>query len=213
MTERCDGIFQCSDMSDEDDCHLVTINKEIYNKDYPPRHEGHPVKVNVKVIIVAIQQVQELDMTFSSKLTLVLEWYDQRVHFSNLKSKDLTNLIGYEKAADLWIPPLIFNNTKQNVMVALTPTANLFVNKKGKPEMASAASINEDFNYQGSENVFVYRIDYDNTFNCEFDLSKYPFDTQTCQIEVCFNILNGLKNIIYRCKSSTIYSCICHLLA
>ena len=59
-------------------------------------------------------------MIFTSKLTLVLEWSDERITYSNLKPEDLTNLIGYEKASDIWIPPLIFNNTKQNAVVIQT---------------------------------------------------------------------------------------------
>ena len=184
MSDRCDGIYQCLDKSDEDDCNLITINKEIYNKDYPPRIEGSPLEVKVYVIIVAIQGIKELKMSFNSKLTLALEWYDERVLFSNLKTEDLTNLLGYQKSTEIWIPPLIFNNTKQNEMVVLDQTASLFINKRGTPQMAHRSSVNEDFYYQGSENVFVYRIDYEMTYNCIFDLFKYPFDTQTCEIEV-----------------------------
>ena len=184
MTGRCDGIFQCTDKSDEDDCHLIAINKEIYNKDYPPRKEGHPLDVKVTVIIVAISEVQELHMIFTSKLTVVLEWKDERVTFSNLKPEDLTNLIGHEKATDLWIPPLIFNNTKKNVKVVHSETANLFVNQRGPAKVESLSSVNENFLYQGSENILVYRIDYEMTYNCVFDLTAYPFDTQTCTIQV-----------------------------
>ena len=184
MTGRCDGIFQCSDKSDEDDCHLITINKEIYNKNYPPRKEENPLDVKVTVIIVAISEVQELHMIFTSKLTLVLEWNDERITFSNLKPEDLTNLIGYERATDIWIPPLIFNNTNKNVVVVHSETASLFVNKRGQAKVESLSSVNENFLYQGSENILEYRIDYEMTYNCVFDLAAYPFDTQTCTIQV-----------------------------
>ena len=185
MSGRCDGIFQCIDKSDEDECKLITINKQIYDKDYPPRKkEGDALDVKVKFIIDAIQNVKELHMTFSSKLTLMLEWHDERIVFSNLKQEDMTNLVGYDKAANIWIPPLIFNNTQENKMVALDKTASLFVNKRGKSEMAPLSSINEDYFYKGSDNILLYRIDYKMTYNCVFRLERYPFDTQTCQIEV-----------------------------
>ena len=185
MSNRCDGIFQCIDKSDEDECKLITINKQIYDKDYPPRkEEGAALDVKVKFIIDAIQNVKELHMTFSSKFTLVLEWHDERVRFSNLKEEDLTNLVGYEKASKIWIPPLIFNNTQKNVMVSLDKTASLFVNKRGSHQIAKLSSINEDYFYMGSDNILLYRIDYKMTFSCVFLLQRYPFDTQTCQIEV-----------------------------
>ena len=186
MSDRCDGIFQCIDKSDEDECKLITINKQIYDKDYPPRkEEGDALDVKVKFIIDAIQNVKELHMTFGSKLTLMLEWHDERVRFSNLKQDDLTNLVGYDKALNIWIPPLIFNNTQENKMVVLDKTASLFVNKRGEPQMAALSSINEDYFYKGSDNILLYRIDYKLTYSCVFRLERYPFDTQTCQIEVC----------------------------
>ena len=144
---------------------------------------GHPLDVKVNVTLLAIQKLHELDMTFSSKLILWLEWYDERVKFSNLKSKDFTN-IGHEKASDVWIPPLIFNNSKKDTMVLLKQNAMLFVKKRGFPEMAKHSLINEDFFYKGSENTLVYAMGYQMTFSCIYDLSRYPFDTQTCQIEV-----------------------------
>ena len=184
MTGRCDGIFQCLDKSDEDQCKLININKAIYNKDYPPRKEASPLDVKVTVIIVAIQQVKELHMTFSSKLTLQLEWSDERVTFSNLKPEDLTNVIGYDRFVDVWVPPVIFNNTNQNVMVVHNEYASMFVNKRGTEEVAPLSSVNENHNFQGSENILLYSIDYEMTYNCVFNLESYPFDTQTCQIEV-----------------------------
>ena len=100
MSGRCDGIPQCLDESDENECNLIIINKDLYNKKYPPRNY-QALDVKVQVIIISIYQLNELDMTFNSKITLSLEWYDKRVTFSNLKLKDFTNLVEYEKASDL----------------------------------------------------------------------------------------------------------------
>ena len=185
MSGRCDGMLQCPDHSDEDDCNLIKIDKETYNKEYPPRTvEGYPLNVTVEVILAAIHQVNELHMTFGSELILCLEWYDDRVVFFNLKGKDLTNLIKYKNAKDIWIPPLIFNNSKQNMMVILDETSDLFVNKRSSAKMTKRSWINENYFYKGSDNLFVYRLAYEMTHSCQYDLHRYPFDTQTCQIEV-----------------------------
>ena len=183
MSGRCDGIPQCLDESDENECNLIIINKDLYNKKYPPRNY-QALDVKVQVIIISIYQLNELDMTFNSKITLSLEWYDKRVTFSNLKPKDFTNLVEYEKASDLWIPPLIFNNTNEGVKVVVDHIADLFVNKRGLPMMARRSSVNEDYLYAGADNAFVYRISYDLKYNCVYHLEAYPFDTQRCNIEV-----------------------------
>ena len=185
MSGRCDGMLQCPDRSDEDECNLIKIDKQSYNKAYPPRTaEGRQLSVKVQVILVAIHQVNELDMTFGSELILSLEWYDERVLFFNLKEKELTNLIKYETANDIWIPPLIFNNSKQNMMVILDETSDLFVNKRSLAKMTKRSWINEDYFYKGADNIFVYRLAYEMTHSCQYNLQRYPFDTQTCQIEV-----------------------------
>ena len=186
MSDRCDGLSQCSDGSDEDECNLVAIQEPSYDKAYPPRKKkGHPIDVKVTINLDAIQKIEALEMTFTSKLTLWLEWYDERITFSNLKSEDLTNLIGYEKALGIWIPPLIFNNTNNNLIVALDQTAILSSSKRGLPKMANKhSSINEDYLYAGSDNILIFGKDYEMTFSCVYRLSRYPFDTQTCQIEV-----------------------------
>ena len=183
MSDRCDGIPQCLDKSDENDCNLITIDKHVYNKKYPPR-DYKELDVNVQVTIGSIYQLNEMDMTFSSKISLSLEWYDERVTFFNLKPTDFTNLVEHEKASDIWIPPLIFNNTKENVKVVLDQTAELFVNRRGAPTMVVPSLINEDYQYKGADNIFVYRMNYDLTYNCVYLLKAYPFDTQKCQIEV-----------------------------
>ena len=169
-----------------------TIDKDLYNKKYPPI-DYKELDVKVHVMIRSIQQLNELDMTFNSKITLSLEWYDSRVTFSNLKYEDITNLVEYEKASDIWIPPLVFNNTKDDWKVALQRTADLFVNRRGIPKLAALSSINEDYLFTGSDNVLVYRINYDMTYSCVYVLEAYPFDTQKCQIEVLFYFVSNIE--------------------
>ena len=124
---------------------------------YPPIHEQE-LDVQVKIILRSVYQLNELDMTFSSKISLILEWYDARITFSNLKSEDFTNLVEYEKASDIWIPPLVFNNTKDDWKVVLLRTADLFVNRRGDPKIAGLSAINEDYLFTGADNVSFYGI-------------------------------------------------------
>ena len=186
MVSRCDGTFDCMDKSDEDGCDLIIIDKGVYHKDYPPRNNGKPVEVKVYFIIDAIQNIKEIDMDFSAKFTIALEWFDARLSFSNLNDGTLTNLAAPEKILEVWIPPLIFNNTKQNIMIGRDDTAGLFINKMGKHTMADISSVNENFYFEGSENLLIYRMDFELTCNCIFQLTKYPFDKQTCNIEVIY---------------------------
>ena len=111
------------------------------------------------------------------------------MQFADLKDTMFKNLIGSPEKETLWIPPLIFNNSERNTMVTLDrepgdPVANILVEKRGKPTFASPSVLDETAFYPGSENLVVYRTEYNMLLSCIYDLGFYPFDTQTCTIEV-----------------------------
>jgi hypothetical protein len=54
--------------------------------------------------------------------------------------------------------------------------------KLGKPN--SFEELHEDILYSGEENPFNLHTYYAMTFGCEFDLSMFPFDTQSCDIRI-----------------------------
>ena len=182
---RCDGGFNCKDKSDEDFCDLLLIDMGRYNKDYPPQHRGKPVDVTVYAIIDSIQNIKEIDMDFNAKFTISLKWKDERLIFTNLKEGDFANVPSPEKIGQIWIPPLIFNNTKERFMIARDPTAGLFIQQTGKASLSESASVYENTYYAGSENDLLYVLDLELTLKCTFRLQHYPFDRQTCLIEVC----------------------------
>ena len=47
MFYRCEGTFNCNDKSDEDECDLLIIDRDVYNKDYPPKPHRKAVEVKV----------------------------------------------------------------------------------------------------------------------------------------------------------------------
>ena len=100
MFYRCEGTFNCKDKSDEDFCDLLIVEKGLYNKDYPPKHLGNPVVVKVYFNIDAIQNIKEIDMNFNAKFTITLEWFDERLLFSNLNDGNFTNLSKPEKITE-----------------------------------------------------------------------------------------------------------------
>lgn len=184
MFYRCEGTFNCNDKSDEDECDLLIIDRDVYNKDYPPKPNRKAVEVKVYFTIDAINNIKEIDMTFSAKFTITMEWFDERLRFSNLNDGNFTNLAKPERITEIWIPPLIFNNTKKNLMVTGNQGAGLFMNKMGKAILPNHEEVYENLYFDGVENVLIYRMDMELTCSCLFRLNHYPFDSQTCNIEV-----------------------------
>ena len=140
-----------------------------------------------------LSEFLEVSFSYRAKFLITLKWYDHRLEFANLKDSMFKNLIGSPEKETLWIPPLIFNNSEKNTMLTMDrefgdPVANILIEKRGNPEIAPPTILDETVFYKGSENLVVYRTEYNLLLNCIYELGYYPFDIQTCTIEV--NICN-----------------------
>ena len=89
--------------------------------------------------------------------------------------------------ARLWIPPLVLANDMSGwkVIKKYNPeTSNLRVIKNGTGRSAGLNDLHEAMLYDPSENPLLLTKPILSMFHCQFDLTFYPFDTQTCYIEV-----------------------------
>ena len=99
MEERCDQVIHCRDNSDEKKCYLLVFKEEeSYSKKVPPfsidtnDNSIIPVKVNVSTMLKNVLEISEFSHTIDLKLGITLEWYENRVLYHNLKSKDALNM-------------------------------------------------------------------------------------------------------------------------
>ena len=104
MAERCDQIIQCQDESDEDQCSLLVLKKS-YNKLVPPitfnRADNSliPVRIKVSTSLRNVLEISEFFHTIDLKLSISLEWYDNRVLFHNLKREKALNVLSYSEVS------------------------------------------------------------------------------------------------------------------
>ena len=61
--------------------------------------------------------------------------------------------------------------------------------------MSEEHELHETAHYHGSENPLVYSRDFDLEFKCSFNITYFPFETQTCKIELKAG--NKIRNFIY----------------
>ena len=164
----------------------MLLDRHIYRKQYPPIEDmDHHVIVDISALILKMGNFQDLTMSYTVKFVLIMKWHDNHLMYANLKQNFRENLIDDEKKNSIWIPPLTFNNSDGNVMVSVDePSAKVFVEKTGKPTVASTSVIDETLYYSGHDNNVVFIAEYENAFHCNFELTCYPFDTQICAVEV-----------------------------
>ena len=185
MNERCDGKIDCpADSSDEDNCHLFVLNPG-YKSTFPPstNEENDKAQVKVSIHIKNVAHVKELSMEFEVCVKIIMEWYDQRIDFRNLKKDEKLNVINSKELRDsLWLPSLLFQNSNSRERTQIDEEASLVVRRLGKSKPNDLTEIHEDSIYSGSENPLILSRYYTVKLNCLFELKYYPFDKQRCPI-------------------------------
>ena len=98
MNERCDQIAHCRDKSDENHCALLVF-EESYKKKVPPisintiNNSIIPVTVSISTSLINVLEISEFTHTIDLKLSISLEWYENRVQYHNLKIEEALNVL------------------------------------------------------------------------------------------------------------------------
>ena len=178
MDQRCDGVYNCADESDETDCSIVKIDEGRYNKQLPPETEWEKAQVNVSIYIENIEKI-ELPSTFHAKIQVYLTWTDYRLEYHNLHEHNIV-----DPMTEIWIPKLLFSNANENRFTEYDDKATVSVIKAGPPELVGLNILHETYTYKGSGNYLDFYREYFLVFKCVYDLQNYPFDTQYCTIDL-----------------------------
>ena len=181
MDQRCNRIFECLDKSDEHNCMNLRVEKESYVKDIPPFTDGTSVKINVSLILMSVDKIDLTSATFHAKIELILKWRDYRLTFANLLQDG--NKVGKDMKQEIWMPPLRFTNAPIGSLLNDQETT-ISIMKEGNYELNDITELHEARIYKGSENSLKYSRNYEMDFKCSFNLLHYPFDAQTCTINL-----------------------------
>ena len=182
MEAECNFLFDCSDGSDELNCKIVSIEKDAYRKNFPPVSNGTKTEIFVSMDIHSITNIDEMSMTFTSKLKLVFQWRDHRITFNNLTPRG--NLLRDSRLDEIWLPPLFFSNTKDIIFISGIDDINVKILRQGPASLKKDSELHEGKTYRGDENDLSLTAYHQNEFACIFDLSNFPFDIQKCSIDI-----------------------------
>ena len=110
-------------------------------------------------------------------------------------------MLSQEEINMLWLPRVIYWNTDQEETTRLGVewewTTDILVEREGKmARRSSLEDIDEAEIFRGSENSLRMEQTYTHAFQCVFELSKYPFDTQVT------------LHFVYICNPYFVYFCL-----
>ena len=136
-----------------------------------------------------IQDIHEVGQYMELKFKLLLNWVDARIVFHNLKVDERFNSLSLEEQLSLWNPKLVFWNTKKELRSVKDEKVFASVRRTGNGTMIDK-KINEDIEYfPGSDNPITMSRVYSLKFFCDYNMQWYPFDQQTCSVEL---IMDGV---------------------
>ena len=134
--------------------------------------------------LMVVQDIQEVAQYLEVKFKINLQWRDARIKFYNLKQNENMNSLTLDEQQTIWIPTIVFWNTKNQLRTINDKTTFASVKPEGNGTIIGK-EINEDIEtFEGSENTISISRVYSVQFFCEYDMAWYPFDIQTCAIEM-----------------------------
>ena len=190
MIKRCDQVPNCGDESDEKGCNILVL-KDGYSKRVPPvgKNEGDeltPAPVYVSLTLLKVVDIKEEDYSIELQIQITLEWKEIRATYHNLKTETYLNALTEDEIKRLWLPLLVYTNTDQQ---ETTRNANdwewstyVSVKREGSFTRSVYEMVDETEIFKGNENTLIMRQSYTLEFQCNYQLARYPFDTQVCCI-------------------------------
>ena len=182
---RCDGKTDCKDFTDEIDCRVIEFDSS-YNKFLSPPVEAGQTKLSV-LTSVSLNSISSLDpilASYEAEFIVTLKWRDERLKFINLRAESNKNSIRPAEAEKIWFPEFYFDNTKEKVKNILDDSAVMRVLRNGSGDLSSSEDTENKLIFQGGQNWLQYQKFYSEEFHCNFYLHWYPFDYQTCYLDI-----------------------------
>nr|XP_053626189.1 uncharacterized protein LOC128684076 [Cherax quadricarinatus] len=179
LTKRCDLRIDCKDESDEAECSLLDIPLGYRTVIPPPPVNGsQSLEVSFSIKIIAFPKIATQDLVFTVTFLLCLRWKDIRLNFHNLKKDRTLNLLSRESVQDIWTPLVFFSNAQGNVFTNHELGSRVECVREG-PSRPGPRHLPDEVNvFSGHENSLEMRQLYTSSYSCDFDLIRFPFDSQ-----------------------------------
>ena len=171
--------------------------------------------MSVSIHILKLVDINEDDYSIEIQFEITLRWKEIRATFYNLKEAESLNALSQDDVQRLWLPKVVYENTDQKETTRLGEfgngewETNVVVRRiEGKGTMSQLDTLDETMIFSGNKNEMVMRQTYTHTFQCPYQLSAYPFDTQVRGFEE--NLKTELCTIFFQKCALLRYACSKH---
>ncbi|XP_063874968.1 uncharacterized protein LOC135108154 isoform X2 [Scylla paramamosain] len=180
ISRRCNLELDCDDHSDELNCDTLIIQPGYEKRLPPPKIDSNtPAGVAIDCDILLIRKLDLLSAQLILDVAIKRTWYDSRIHFKNLHSDHNLNQIS-DPMEIVWYPDLTVVGSDNSHVMSTFYVTKAWGQRSSKPLPDDDTLIDEDVFFPGSSNPLVLHREFTTTLMCTFDLTLYPFDTQSC---------------------------------
>ena len=150
----------------------------------PPIDSSEPAIVTVSIDLMKLVDINEEDFSIEIQFEISLVWKEKRATFQNLKKRDSLNALSKKDYESLWLPQVIYENTDQKDTTRLGDgnwewdTKVIVRREQESGSMSGPETVDETEVFSGEKNSLVMNQTYTRTFQCNYELVHYPFDTQ-----------------------------------
>ena len=136
-----------------------------------------------------VQDIQEVAQYLELKFKVEMQWRDARVSFYNIKTDEKMNSLSLDEQLSLWTPTVVFWNTKNQLRTVNDRYTFASIRREANGTIIGKEA-NQDIEvFVGSENRITISRVYSIQFYCDYQMAWYPFDQQTCHVEM---LLDGV---------------------
>ena len=137
--------------------------------------EDNKTEVHISVNLNTIMDISEVGGYFQVQFDLILNWFESRLRFKNLKNDMNLNSFLPNENHEVWVPELIFVNTENKPSTITDDRTSIKVEKKGDYKL-SLSSENENIQYfEGAENPLEMKRFYNQRFLCDYGMQVILF--------------------------------------
>ena len=135
--------------------------------------------------ILSFAEIQEKQKTLKVAFALERTWYDNRLTFWHLKTNPALNVLWERTHKPLWYPKLRFENAdKSKSNPEYHRTWKVLRDSQKKPILENPGTEKVANIFRGSDHMLMYKVEYVFHWRCVFDLEWFPFDKQTCHLNM-----------------------------
>ena len=88
---------------------------------------------------------------------LTVKWYDSRIIYTHLDSNMAKNLLPKKELQGIWVPRVVFENTKNKLQTEMDKTTSIYVKNLNISSFTITDNTNSEAvkQYSGDENLLV----------------------------------------------------------